>query len=911
MKHYQLNLLTIALATAGFSAYSYADQQTVNQQQAEEKKIEVIQVSGIRRSLQLAQAIKQDSSSVVEAVSAEDIGKLPDMSIAESIARLPGLTAQRLDGRANVVSVRGLAPDFTTATLNGREQVTVGDNRGVEFDQYPSEMMSNVVVYKTPDAGVMAQAIGGTIDMQTVRPLSHGEQALVFNLRGERNDLGALNAGSTANGYRGSFSYIDQFADDTLGVAFGYARMTSPNQEERWQAWGYGDAAGGSKVVGGAKPYVRSSELTRDGWLGIIELKPNDKSHTVFDAYYSKFEDEQQLRGIELPLSFGGATLINPVVENGLVTSGTFTNAKTLVRNDVNLRNADTIALGVNHKYQISEAWSLMADLSYSKAERDDFNLESYAATARGDDNGAKDTLGFNFAPGGIVTFKPTLDYSDPNLIKLGAARSWANGVTLPSDSQDGFVNTPDIEDELQAIRLSAKRVFAEGSISGVEIGANYSEREKSKVDTGNYLTLKNYPVSAPVPAQFLMAPTSLEFIGMGNMLSYDSMALYHSGAYREVSESLTKATRYNNTWSVNEKVTTFFVKGDVESAVAGLPMKGNVGLQAVHTDQQATGFASTTGSNQLVTATPVAGGDKYWELLPSVNLGFDVAEDQVVRIAAARTLARGRMDKMNASTGFSYDPANQASTDINRSPWSAQGANPELRPWMARQYDLSYENYFSNSGYFSASVFYKDLENYVFEQNALFDFTGYAFTGAAPALYQGYTKTPVNGNGGYINGIELSLSLTGQMITPALEGFGMLLSGSYTNSKVKETASSVPMSLPGLSEKVANATLYYEMNGWQVRTSARYRSEFLGEVSGESLTRVYDMVLGETVVDAQIGYDFSQSDFDELEGLSVLFQVSNLTNEPFVTYRDGDTRKIRDFQNYGRNFMFGISYKL
>lgn len=911
MKHYQLNLLTIALVTAGFSASSVAAQQTTATTAAAEEQIEVIQVSGIRRSLQLAQAIKQDSTSVVEAVSAEDIGKLPDMSIAESIARLPGLTAQRLDGRANVVSVRGLAPDFTTATLNGREQVTVGDNRGVEFDQYPSEMMNSVVVYKTPDAGVMAQAIGGTIDMQTVRPLSHGEQAIVFNLRGERNDLGALNAGSTANGYRGSFSYIDQFADDTVGVAFGYARMTSPNQEERWQAWGYADGPNQSKVIGGAKPYVRSSELTRDGWLGIVEYKPNDQSHTVFDAYYSKFEDEQQLRGVELPLLWGGATLINPVIENGLVTSGVYTDAKTLVRNDVNLRNADTIALGLNHELKLNDLWSLEADLSYSKAERKDFNLESYAATARGDANGAKDRLAFSFTPGGIVNFTPSLNYADPNLIKLGAARSWANGVTLPSDAQDGFVNTPDIDDELQAIRLSAKRVFAEGQLSAVEFGANYSERVKTKIDTGNFLTLKTYPVSAPVPSQFLLAPTSLAFIGLGNMLSYDSMALYKSGAYNEISESLTDASRYNNTWQVAENVTTLFVKADIESQLAGYPVKGNVGMQAVHTDQAAKGFATTKNSRNLVVATPVDGGDTYWELLPSFNLGFDVAEDQIVRVAAARTLARGRMDKMNASTGFNYNPANQSSTEINRSPWSAQGANPALRPWMARQYDVSYEYYFENSGYFSTAVFYKDLENYVFDQDVLFDFTGYAFTGPAPVLNQGFIRTPVNGNGGHISGLEVSMSLTGQMLSPALTGFGVLLSGSYTDSEVKETPTSRPMSLPGLSEKVVNATLYYEMDGWQLRTSARYRSEFLGEVSGNSLTRVYDMVLGETVVDAQIGYDFSQSNFEQLDGLSVLFQVSNLTNEPFVTYRDGDTRKVRDFQNYGRNFMFGISYKL
>jgi iron complex outermembrane receptor protein len=101
--------------------------------------------------------LKKGSEMIVEAVSAEDIGKLPDLSITDSLARLPGLTAQRLNGRSQVISVRGLSPDFTTALLNGREQVTVGDNRGIEFDQYPSEMLSSVVVYKTPDASLIGQ----------------------------------------------------------------------------------------------------------------------------------------------------------------------------------------------------------------------------------------------------------------------------------------------------------------------------------------------------------------------------------------------------------------------------------------------------------------------------------------------------------------------------------------------------------------------------------------------------------------------------------------------------------------------------------------------------------------------------------------------------------------------------------
>jgi outer membrane receptor protein involved in Fe transport len=126
---------------------------------------QTVTVTGIRRGIENAIAIKQDATSVVEVISAEDIGKLPDVSIAESLARLPGLAAQRVAGRAQVISVRGLSPDFATTLLNGREVVSTGDNRSVEFDQYPSELVNGVTVYKTPDAALVGQGLSGTIDM--------------------------------------------------------------------------------------------------------------------------------------------------------------------------------------------------------------------------------------------------------------------------------------------------------------------------------------------------------------------------------------------------------------------------------------------------------------------------------------------------------------------------------------------------------------------------------------------------------------------------------------------------------------------------------------------------------------------------------------------------------------------------
>ena len=164
-----------AFAAAALVAVGNAQAQTTGAPtpaaEAQPAEVEEIVVTGIRRAIEASISAKASNTSIVEVISAEDIGKLPDVSIAESLARLPGVTSQRLDGRSQLISIRGLGPDFTTALLNGRELVTTGDNRGVEFDQFPSELLSSVVVYKTPDAALVGQGLAGTVDLRTIRPM--------------------------------------------------------------------------------------------------------------------------------------------------------------------------------------------------------------------------------------------------------------------------------------------------------------------------------------------------------------------------------------------------------------------------------------------------------------------------------------------------------------------------------------------------------------------------------------------------------------------------------------------------------------------------------------------------------------------------------------------------------------------
>lgn len=927
-----------AFGAAALVAVSSAQAQTAAATtQADEQPAEVgeIVVTGIRRSIEASISAKANNTSIVEVISAEDIGKLPDVSIAESLARLPGVTMQRLDGRSQQISIRGLGPDFTTALLNGRELVTTGDNRGVEFDQFPSELLGSVVVYKTPDSALVGQGLAGTVDLRTVRPLAYGRQAIAVNYRHEWNDIGALNSGTTDSGDRYTISYIDQFMDGTLGVALGYAHMSSPYQSERFNAWGYPNYSDGNLLTGGVKPYVMSSELERDGYMGVLEWRPNDRIHSTIDAFYSEFKNTQVLRGIEFPLAWGGLAespgrtntvlggcqITNNVatpnvcrpgpslrpgytVEDGLIVAGTWDNIKGVVRNDLNKRDSNITALGWNTEFVANDDWTLGLDVNYSKVERNDIILETNGGTGR-NINGALDTLGFELTDDGVTRFTSQLDYADPTLIRITSAQGWGSDV-IPG-GQVGYMNTPSIEDEIKAARLTASRTLHQSPFKSIDFGVNYSERSKSFVNDQYYLGVPGGG-DLFVPSEYLLAPTDLGYLGISQVLSYDALGLVNSGLLDLVRNPNADVAAGN--WEVTEKVSTAYVRANIDHNLFGLPLTGNVGMQFVYTDQQGQGFEAQQISQGVAAVAELTGGAEYLEILPSSNFILEVGDDMFARFAVARTLARPRMDDMRASRNFSFNAGNNNAnaTPTQNSPWGGGGGNPELKPFIADVVDVSFEKYFANrKGYVSLAAFYKNLESYVYTRSVLFDFTGYPTGGVTPVINEGVLTTPENGDGGWIKGLEFSVSAPFDIFHPALEGFGGVFNASQTDSEVQPDPANPPTTLPGLSETVMNGTLYYERYGFQARVSGRYRSDFLGEVAGFGNGRTLRSVAAETVVDAQVGYEFQSG---PLEGLSILAQVNNLTDEPFKTFENGDERRTIDYQSYGRTFAVGMNYR-
>jgi iron complex outermembrane receptor protein len=896
---------------------------------SKDQTLQEVVVTGIRRSIENSVAAKKADSSIVEEVSAEDIGKLPDASIAESIARLPGIAAQRTNGRAQTLAIRGLGPDFTVTTLNGREQASVNDNRTVEFDQYPAELVSAVKVFKTPNAGMTYQGIAGTADIETVRPLAYGSRARSLLYQRDQ-DAQKLNVpGFDRGGNRVSGMYIDQFVDNTLGVALGGSYNKTPYQAQTREPWGYAGIANNQEVIGGDKDGVKSAYYERAAFMGVVEYKPIDSLHMVLDAYHSDFKELQAIRRMEYGTIWSGATLsqIGSVMDNR-VTSGTFTNVPFLVvENYNNDRRAHLDSVGYNLEFDPAENWALDTDLSWSRVRRTDLRVESTAGLGRNDPTNPgflppPETVNFTTnGSTGVTNLHTQNNYSDYNTTFLTDPGNWGGGPT-----RSGYVGNPTVKDELKAVKLAATRKLSNFGLGDVTVGANYAERTKSKYQWQSTLYLPSGVSHAVVPSAYRQGTIDTSFFGNPyGMINYDAYGLYNSGFWNTIDSRVDPNANpsdatfdYTSTWRVAEKLTTVYVKLDIDTKILGLPLTGNVGAQSITADQTTNIFYTSGTIGSQVQGAYHDVGAKYTNVLPSLNLALALPEDVKVRFAAAKTEARPRMDDLGGGAAYQTIADSQAPfTGPHGQPiyWTQNsGGNPTLRPWLANAFDLAVEKYFSTRGYVSAAIFYKSLLSYIYPRFGLVDFTGVPLPPATSGLTYsqadanriGVGKISSNGSGGTIRGAELSISLPAEVFTPALQGFGVLVSASWNRSEIHPDGTSQP--LLGLSPRVINTTLYYEIGGFSVRVSDRLRGSFVGEVPAYDSSLTINNVKGENIVDAQLGYSFIEG---RLHGLSVNLSGSNLTNEPFVLYQVGaPSFDIIKYEKYGAVYAASIRYK-
>ena len=926
---------------------------------------EIISYGKFRQSIIDSIGTKRNSSTIVEAISAEDIGKLPDSSIAETLGRLPGLAGERRDGRTSGIAVRGFKEDYTAVTLNGRELLGIGDNRGVEYDLYPSEIISGVVVYKAPDATKTHQGIAGIVDLRTTRPLDAAPH-IVINANYESNDLESANPDFDDTGHRLALSYSDVFADDTVGVALAFATTESPGQEEQFRGWNYSDLNnintwGASVIEGpgvtltpelsertleGHDSYVRSAMLERDTITGVLQFAPNDDVTVTLDALYIDFVEDKVFRGVEEAHAWGPPSLTVLDVDNGFVTQGSFEGFHSVVRNDAEEKVAELQTFGINIDWNINDDWRLVFDAATSESDKRITNIESYSGTGRaGLSNRPLTYRTWTMLPDGVVysahPSQPSPDLSDWNVMQLAGPQPWGGGMAgfasqvCPDDpsctasdgtllnynhAQDGFVNEPVFDEELTTARLELSRPLDLGAFNNVTFGLYLSEREKTKENRGFYLTAPTFPNSEPVPEQYRVGITDLSFLGVdGGMIAYDALALFKSGYYTAWEAAQLQTDRLGDTYGVDESLFTTFASFDFDANWGNVPVYGNVGVQIVSADQEAFGFSVISNETGFVDAVPVKDGDSYTDVLPSVNLNFEVADGHIIRAGLAKTITRPRMDDMrpNFFSSFNFNWANVVAADPESGPWSATSGNARLKPLEANQIDLSYEWYFADDGFVSTAWFYKDLTNWHRDGRTIGDFSDLYIPGFhqaedpnnpgqfdSPATFRGVVNFREDGLEGFVRGIEVQGNLPFGMIAEPLEGLGLIASASFFDGELEDGTA-----VPGLSEETYQSTLYYERGGFQGRVSWTKRDDFETEFLGLSLALTTTVDQGAELIDAQIGYDFGLGGFERLDGLYISLQAQNLTDEDTLQ-TTGDVREILKYQTFGTNYLLNVNYK-
>ena len=908
-------------------------------------------VTGIRRGIEAAISVKRNNDQIVEAISSEDIGKLPDTTIAESLARLPGITAQRdKSGQATNINIRGLGPDFNGYLLNGREQTSTGDSRADDLSVYPAELIAGATVYKTGDATLMTAGLAGTINQTLIDPLL--QPGRIFAVSGQKNET---NRGLPVKGHgnRYSISYVDQFADRKIGIALGFVHSFGRRNEVGAGNWGDGrhptTLADGTSVKlpdpahpgqfldpnipgfgGGLSVQNTHIRDDRDGLAGVLEFKPNANFTSEIDFYHAKIQTAT--KNSYMKVGLGGLAVTNATVDgNGNITSGTFHFAGNpplspsgLISDADNISDNDTLqSLGWRNSLKLSDTWRASVDVSHNSAKRVERDIEVYGGIP------GADSLSFT-TPNGFGVPKLTVGnpsaYTTPGAIVIRDQTGWS--ATTPATAQDGYLKGPTTIDKIDALRFDFTHDLQGGMFSDVQFGANVTKRSKDrKTDeglinssaAGGFATLQ-YPAGSYVEKD--VGGTGLD------ILTFDPTPGLFEGAtlQRKFNDDI-----LSKTWSVKENVSTAYAKFDVDTEVGKIPVRGNVGLQYVYTDQASTGYQANVGAGVVLdnpSTKQTVNGTRYGNLLPTLNLTGDLGNGNLLRFGAGIELARATLTDMRNSFTVTQNATatcrNEDGTTSTCTVLTGSSGNPYLKPFKAKALDVSYEKYFQNKeGYVSAALFYKKLDTYIVPfYDPLYDFTAAAQRlGVAPSPQFGYTgqyTTSVNGHGGSLKGLELTAQIPLSIFSSWLTGFGINGSYSNTSSSIRspntiglnptQPASAGTIPLPGLSHLNKKLMVYYERAGFSAFIAENARSEYVGSVANNTIGGYPTLVFiqPQRWISAQVGYEVQTG---WLKGLGVRLEGNNL-NKP--VYREANyAGSITNTNKTGASVDLRVSYKL
>ncbi|KQQ33560.1 TonB-dependent receptor [Duganella sp. Leaf126] len=810
--------------------------------------IQQVNVTGIRASVRNALAVKEASNSMVEVIASEDIGKLPDTTIAESLARLPGLSSGLDRGNASQIVARGMGPRFIGATLNGRELASSEPDRAVRFEQFPSESISGATVYKTQNADLVEGGIATSIDLQTVSPLKYNGRQINLKADALYYKIAKDIPGAKTTKPRVGGVWIDQFLDKTLGAAVAFSYQDQPSVQKNVRHWGF-DESTDPKTPWGFQDDVRRGKNKRSSVLGKVEWKPNSDVLITADTYYAKTAiDEDQLQHWTDGLSnFGNYT--NPSIVDGYVSGATAAWTKVVNNHARWTQDGSVAATGLNGKFNVGD-WKVETDLSNSHAMRSSQWLDVRQKS--------KDYIQttWNFSGNENQSYNFGMDTGNPD--NFGNAQAFVD--------TDGHV-----KDRLNAAAVSASRPIENSIVSRIKVGVRATDREKSYHQT----TWQTSDDGVAIPSSAFETVRVDGFPAYIALKDFDgTVKSAFGGNIDNPAGRVPTQSDLLSGWKVKERSSAAFVQGDLDGEAFGKTYRGNVGVRLVHTKTDSYGMQSLGGG----TPTPVEAGTSYTEILPSLNLIFnlDQAQEHQVRFGAARAMSRPPLDELRASRNLSVAVPGQ--------PQTGSAGNPDLKPMMANQVDLAYQWYFQKGSLVSVGGFYKQLQRYI-------------------AITQNDSITrSVNGEGGNIRGVELVYQQAFTGLPAPFDGLGIASNYAYTASTVREQVpAGNPFQIEGLMRNNGGVTLWYEKAGYEARISANHHSPFVRNPSWSAGQLLVNEA--ETFVTLNLAKQITPM-------VQVRFGIDNLTNQKSV-YTSGNNPLQQEVTEYGRRFNLGLSVKL
>lgn len=853
-----------------------------------------IVVTGYREALRQALIEKRQGDRVQEVLASEDLGKLPEASIAESLARLPGITTNRDRGNGTQISIRGLGPNLVNTLLNGREIVSAEASRNIRYEQFPAELLNGAFIFKSPTSAQVEGAIAGQVDLRTVKPLDARDSRIAVNLRGGFSDEADNVQDADPFGYIASISYIGKLSD-TLGVAIGYSGRRQAVATTRTNIFRYtnsfadldGDGQGNDNIPFGFEALARGGDDIRHGGLAAIQWQPSDALEVNADFLYSHVSFDETQRGFRVEgLPFGNVQS-GIVTDNGYVTGVTTTvfpgneGFGQVVRgvNEQFFFKDDLYAGGLNVKYA-ANGWTIAADAAYSTTHRDQQFL-----TLRTQAFGAVPTTRFQSYRGRRPDMSINLDLTDPNLYRIADFQIPENGGGAPIVNDEMWSGTLDVARELNGALFRS-----------IAVGARFTDRSKDYTQRTQFGFI-DPAARTPIPADLLNAPFFFggEYAGLPGVAS-----IRITEAVERLFGPIAPTTSFfdqRSSWVVGENTYAGYAQINMDGSLFGLPVTGNAGLRVIRTET----LSQSTRIDQIEQpdfsvieiATPVAVRNEFTDWLPNINLNFKITDDLQLRLGASRAVSRAPLDDLNAGFGvFTFGAP------------SAFGGNPFLEPFRANQLDASLEWYFDADSALTIAGFYKDLDTFIVPQVT----TIFVPDPAGGPDLEGTFRQPVNGNGGYIRGFEVLFQKAFTFLPSPLDGFGAYLNYSYTDSNISvdENDNAIgSIALPGLSKHVFNGVLYYSKAGFESRIGYRYRDSYATEL-GDTDRILFTAPEG--VLDFQMSYQFPVN--TPVAGLQLTFQANNLTNEPFETYY-GDRDLQGRYEKFGTRYMLGIGFTL